>query len=70
MTHTDYSKLILNIKDNNIYFDEICLEIIKINYIETKIFHCYLTYILEFCPKCCWVNESFNVCFSYCPIRL
>ena len=30
MTHTDYTKLILNIKDNNIYFNENCLEIVKL----------------------------------------
>ena len=58
MTHTDYTKLILNIKDNNIYFNENCLEIVKINNIETKVFHGYLTYIPEFCPKCGCVNES------------
>lgn len=27
MTYTKYTKLILNIKDENIYFDENCLEI-------------------------------------------
>ena len=29
MTHTDYTKKILRIEDNNIYFDENCLEIRK-----------------------------------------
>ena len=27
MTYTNYTKLILNLKDENIYFDENCLEI-------------------------------------------
>lgn len=60
MTHTDYTKLILNIKDNNIYFNENCLEIVNINNIETKVFHGYLTYIPEYCPKCGFINESYN----------
>ena len=30
MTHTDYTKKILNIKDENIYFKENCLEIKKL----------------------------------------
>lgn len=60
MTHTDYTKLILNIKDNNIYFNEDCLEIVNIRGVETKVFHGYLTYTPEFCPKCGCINESFN----------
>ena len=39
MTHTDYTKLILNIKDNNIYFDENCLKSKNIKGKETKVFH-------------------------------
>ena len=58
MTHTDYTKLILNIKDNNIYFDENCLEIVNVNNVETKVFHGYLNYIPEYCPKCGCINES------------
>ena len=60
MTYTNYTKLILNIKDENIYFDEICLEIVNIKGIETKVFHGYLTYTPEYCPKCGCVNESFD----------
>ena len=60
MTHTDYTKIILNIKDKNIYFKENCLEIVNINNIETKVFHGYLTYTPEFCPKCGCINESSN----------
>ena len=60
MTHTDYTKLILNIKDNNIYFDENCLESKNIKGKETKVFHGYLTYIPEICPKCGAINEGYN----------
>ena len=60
MTHTDYTKNILNIKDDNIYFYENCLENVKINNTVTKIFRGYLTYTPEFCPKCGCVNEGFD----------
>ena len=60
MTHTDYTKLMLNIEDKNIYFNENCLEIVNIKGINTKVFHGYLTYIPNFCPKCGCVNESFD----------
>ncbi len=60
MTHTDYTKDILNIKDDNIYFYENCLKNIKINNITTKVFHGYLTYIPKSCPKCGSINEGFD----------
>jgi transposase len=60
MTHTDYTKLMLNIEDKNIYFNENCLEIVNIKGIKTKVFHGYLTYIPNYCPKCGCVNESFD----------
>ena len=60
MTHTDYTKKILNIEDENIYFYENCLEIKKIKGIETKVFHGYLTYTPDYCPHCGVVNEGFN----------
>ena len=60
MTHTDYTKKILNIKDENIYFYEDCLEIKKIKGIQAKIFHGYLTYTPTYCPKCGCINRSFN----------
>ena len=44
MTHSDYTKNILNIKDQNIYFYENCLENRKDNNIEVKVFHGFLTY--------------------------
>ena len=58
MTHTDYTKEILNIKDNNIYFYENCLETKKENGLEVKIFHGYLSYTPEYCDKCGIVNEG------------
>lgn len=60
MTHTDYTKKILNIEDENVFFDDDCLEIKKIKGIQTKIFHGYLTYTPEYCPKCGCINESFD----------
>jgi len=60
MTHTDYIKLTLNIKDENIYFYENCLEIVEINKIQTKVFKGYLTYTPEYCPKCGCVNDGFE----------
>ena len=58
MAHTDYTKKILNIEDENIYFYDDCFEIKKINNIETKIFHGYLTYTPETCPKCGCINNG------------
>lgn len=60
MTHTDYTKKILNIEDENIYFYDDCLEIKEIKGIKTKLFHGYLTYTPEYCPRCGCVNEGFN----------
>lgn len=44
MTHTEYTKLILTIKNENIHFYENYLEIANINDSQTKIFYGYLTY--------------------------
>ena len=60
MTHTDYTKIILNIEDPNIYFYDNCLEIKEIKGIKTKIFHGYLTYTPDYCPKCGCINEGFK----------
>ncbi len=60
MTHTDYTKLILNIKDNNIHFNEDCLKIVNIKGIDTKVFYGCLTYTPEFCPKCGCINEGYD----------
>ena len=62
MTHTDYTRNILNIKDKNIYFNENCLEVAKINGIETKVFHGFLTYEPPgFCPCCGCINEDNSI---------
>ena len=58
MALTDYTKNILNIEDKNIHFYDDCFEIKKINNIETKIFHGYLTYTPETCPKCGCINNG------------
>ena len=60
MTHTDYTKKILNSEDENIYFYENCLEIVEIKGVKTKVFHGFLTYTPEYCPHCGVVNEGFN----------
>lgn len=60
MTHTDYTKNILNIKDENIFFYENCLKICKINNVDTKVFHGYLSYTPKFCNVCGCVNKSSN----------
>lgn len=52
MTHTDYTKNLLNIKDENINLYENYLETKKIKGIETKIIHAYLTYDVNSCPIC------------------
>lgn len=75
MTHTDYTKNILNIKDENIFFDENCLEICKINNIDTKVFHGYLSYTPKYCDVCGCINESPNDIIKWdwkrnCKIRL
>lgn len=60
MTHTDYTKNILNIKDENIYFYENCLETRKDNNIEVKVFHGYLTYTPKYCDICGIINNGTN----------
>ena len=60
MTHTDYTKNILNIKDENIYFYENCLETRKENNVEVIVFHGYLTYTPEYCDRCGVINEGTN----------
>lgn len=60
MTHTDYTKKILNIEDENIYFYENCLEMIEIKGIKTKVFHGYLTYTPKSCPNCKCINHDHN----------
>lgn len=52
MIHIDYTKDLLNIKDENIYLYENYLETKKIKEIDTKIIHAYLTYNVHTCPIC------------------
>lgn len=52
MTHTDYTKILLNIKDSNINLYENYLETKKIKGIDTRIIHAYLTYEVHKCPIC------------------
>ena len=52
MTHAEYTKLTLNIEDENIYFYDNCLETKEIKEIKTKLFHDFLTYTPTYCPKC------------------
>ena len=58
LTHSDYTKEILNIKDDNVYFNENCLEICEFKGINTKIFHGFLTYNPTYCNKCGHINNS------------
>ena len=53
MTNTDYTI--------NIFFKEYCLENIIIKGIETKVFHGYLTYTLDYCPNCGCINEKSSI---------
>ena len=52
MSHSDYTRKILNIKDKNINFDENCLEEKLINKKIVKVFHGKLTYTPHVCPNC------------------
>ena len=75
MTHTDCTKNILNIKDENIFFDENCLEICKIDNIDTKVFHGYLSYTPKYCDVCGCINEGSNDIIKWdwkrnCKIRI
>ena len=52
MSHSNYTRNILNIKDENIIFEENCLEVIKIKDSMVKVFHGKLTYTPTVCPHC------------------
>ena len=58
MSHSNYTKNILNIKDENITFEENCLEEVKIKNRITKIFHGKLSYTPDICPNCGCLYES------------
>lgn len=58
MSHNDYTKNILNIKDENITFYENCLEIVQKGNKTIKIFHGVLTYTPTVCPNCGCIYEK------------
>lgn len=58
MSHSYYTRNILNIKDENITFEENCLQIVKIKGVDTKVFHGKLTYTPTVCPHCGCIYES------------
>lgn len=58
MSHSDYTRNILNIKDKNITFEENCLEFVKIKDNTLKIFHVKLTYTPKICQNCGCLYES------------
>ena len=58
MSHTDYTRNILNIKDENIIFYENCLEEVKIKNKTVKVFHAKLTYTPDVCPNCGCLYET------------
>ena len=52
MSLSNYTRNILNIKDENIIFEENCLKEVNIKGCLTKVFHGKLTYTPSHCPKC------------------
>lgn len=58
MSHSNYTRNILNIKDENIIFEENCLKEEVINGILTKVFYGTLTYTPTHCPCCGCVYEK------------
>ena len=58
MSHSNYTRNILNIKDENIIFEENCLKDEVINGVLTKIFYGTLTYTPTHCPCCGCVYEK------------
>jgi len=58
MSHSDYTRNILNIKDKNIIFNENCLEDVKIKNKIVKVFSAKLTYTPDVCPNCGCLYES------------
>lgn len=60
MSQDYYTRNILNIKDENVKFYKNFLETRIVKGKETKIFHGFLTYTPDYCPKCGCINEGFN----------
>ena len=60
MTHTEYTREILDIEDKNIYFNENCLEIRKEGPLKVKVFHGFLTYTPEYCEHCGCISKDYG----------
>ena len=60
MSYNDYIRNLLNIKDQNIYFNKNLIENKIIKGKNTKIIYAVLTYIPNYCPLCGVINESHN----------
>lgn len=58
MTHTEYTKEILDIEDKNIYFNENCLETRQEGAFKVKVFHGFLTYNPPYCEQCGCINDG------------
>ncbi len=58
MSHSNYTRNILNIEDENITFEENCLEFLKIKDTTFKVFHGKLSYTPKVCPNCNCLYEA------------
>lgn len=58
MSHSNYTRNILNIKDKNITFEEDCLKSVKIKNEIVKVFHGKLSYTPTVCPNCGCLYEK------------
>lgn len=66
MSPSNYTRNILNIKDENIIFEENFLKEVTINDCITKFFHGKLTYNPSYCPKCgCIYNPEQDNIIKY-----
>ena len=66
MSLSNYTRNILNIKDENIIFEENFLKEVTINDCTTKVFHGKLTYNPLYCPKCgCVYNPEQDNIIKY-----
>lgn len=61
---------LLEIKEENIIFDEIFMENETINGIRCHVFKGYLYNNFEFCPKCGCVNENNSIIKKGCKVSL
>lgn len=62
MTHDNYIRNLLNIKDENIHFYENGVNFVELKKgIKTQVIKAYLTYSPEFCPKCGCINENNSI---------